>query len=109
MQGKAVATTLVIRMQSPGDVLESRAFHQPPPTVAVLRTIPDREKGNFIIVFTNREDVVDFIYFHRVFNVELRLRQVLMAIHLIQSLKLSNTIYDHHIISVILGRGLWIL
>lgn len=106
MQGKAVATTLVIRKQSPGDVLESRAFHQPPPTVAVLRTIPDREKGNFIIVFTNREDVVDFIYFHRVFNVELRLRQVLMAIH---RLKLSHTIYDHHIISVILGRGLWIL
>lgn len=52
MLGKTIPTTLVIRKQSPCDA----SFHQLPPPVLVLRLVL-----NFIIVFTNREDIADFI------------------------------------------------
>lgn len=95
MLGKTIPTTLVIRKQSPCDA----SFHQLPPPVLVLRIIL-----NFIIVFTNRENIADFILlylciqsvgqsFNVGLNVELRPRQTLMAIYIIQSLKLSNTIF----------------
>lgn len=76
---KTTATILVIRKQRPCDALESSIFHLSPPSVFVLRILLDRDKINFI-VFTNGEDIVDFIYsFNMAFNVESRLQQTLMA------------------------------
>lgn len=75
--------TVVTRKQSPSDVSESSAFHESPPSlVSVFKIVLDGEKINFI-VFTNEEDVVDFIHsFNIVLNVELRLQQTLMATHI---------------------------
>lgn len=74
---------MVTRKQSPSDVSESSAFHESPPSsVSVFKIVLDGEKINFI-VFTNEEDVVDFIHsFNIVLNVELRLQQTLMATHI---------------------------
>ena len=58
MLGKTIVGTLVIRKQTSCDT----SFHQIPLPGLVLRIILDREKINFIIVFTSREDTADLFY-----------------------------------------------